>query len=208
MRKFTLTLALLLLMVAAGTASAADTDNQTDSDSVITGTVTYCNSTEPFEGAVINVASMNGSNLASGVTGPDGKYSVSLQSPDRTFVVSAVAPGHVIPSKTVTLDESGRATADFKLGTLQLTKGSWDTLGLDNNNVNVGPNQYLIQIRVKNNALTTANNVTANLTFTSINPYIYLAAMKPQTNILGTYLQGSLWTSSILWRFQEIPLRI
>lgn len=72
MRKFTLTLSILLLMVAVGTASAADTDNQTDSNSVITGTVTYCNSTEPFEGAVINVASMNGSNLASGVTGPDG----------------------------------------------------------------------------------------------------------------------------------------
>ncbi|ADL59042.1 DUF11 domain-containing protein [Methanothermobacter marburgensis] len=190
MRKFTLTLALLLLMVAVGTASAADTDNQTDSDSVITGTVTYCNSTEPFEGAVINVASMNGSNLASGVTGPDGRYSVSLQSPDRTFVVSAVAPGHVIPSKTVTLDESGRATADFKLGTLQLTKGSWDTLGLDNNNVNVGPNQYLIQIRVKNNALTTANNVTANLTFTSINPYIYLAANETPNKYLGDIPPG------------------
>ncbi|MGB9838598.1 MAG: DUF11 domain-containing protein [Methanothermobacter sp.] len=191
MRKFTLTLAILILMVAAGTASAADTENQTDSDSVITGTVTYCNSTEPFEGAVINVASMNGSNLASGVTGADGRYSVSLQSPDRTFVVSAVAPGHVIPSKTVTLDESGIATADFRLGTLNLTKGSWDIIGLDHNNVNVGPNQHLIQIRVKNNALTIANNVTANLTFTSTNPYIYLATNETANKYLGDIAPGA-----------------
>jgi len=190
MRKFTLTLAILILMVATGTASAADTDNQTDLDSIITGTVTYCNSTEPFEGAVINVASMNGSNLASGVTGPDGRYSIGLQSHDRIFVVSAVAPGHVIPSKTVTLDETGKATADFRLGTLQLTKGSWDILGLDHNNVNVGPNQYLIQIRVKNNALTTANNVTANLTFTSTNPYIYLAANETSNKYLGDIAPG------------------
>lgn len=191
MRKFTLTLAILLLMVAVGTASAADTESQTDSNSVITGKVTYCNSTEPFEGAVINVASVNGSNVASGVTGPDGAYSVSFKSPDRTFVVSAVAPGHVIPSKTVTLDESGMARADFKLGSLNLTKGSWDTLGLDHNNVNVGPNQYLIQIRVRNDALTTANNVTANLTFTSTNPYIYLATNETPNKYIGDIAPGT-----------------
>ena len=137
------------------------------------------------------MASFDGSNVASGVTGPDGSYSVSFQSADRTFLVSAVSPGHVIPSSTVTLDESGRARADFRLGTLNLTKGSWDIIGLDHNNVNVGPNQYLIQIRVRNDALTTATNVTANLTFTSTNPYIYLAANETASKYLGDIAPGA-----------------
>jgi len=191
MKRFTLALSLLLVILTIGTVSAVDSDNQTDSNALITGTVTQCNSTDPFEGAVINVASVNGSSVASGVTGPDGSYSLSFQSSDRTFIVSAVAPGHVIPSSTVTLDESGRARADFRLGTLNLTKGSWDIIGLDHNNVNVGPNQYLIQVRVKNNALTTANNVTANLTFTSTNPYIYLAANETASKYLGDIAPGA-----------------
>ena len=66
MKRFTLALSLLLLVLAVGTVSAADSDNQTDSNALITGTVTQCNSTDPFEGAVINVASVNGSSVASG----------------------------------------------------------------------------------------------------------------------------------------------
>ncbi|MDI6842766.1 MAG: hypothetical protein QMC92_08200, partial [Methanothermobacter wolfeii] len=90
MKRFTLALSLLLLILAVGTVSAADSDNQTDSNALITGTVTQCNGTDPFEGAVINVASMDGSTVASGVTGTDGSYFVSFQSPERTFVVSAL----------------------------------------------------------------------------------------------------------------------
>ncbi|AAB85563.1 putative membrane protein [Methanothermobacter thermautotrophicus str. Delta H] len=191
MKRFTLALSILLVILTIGTVSAADSDNQTDSNALITGTVTQCNGTDPFEGAVINVASVNGSSVASGVTGPDGSYSVSFQAADRTFIVSAVAPRHVIPSSTVTLDESGRATADFRLGTLNLTKGSWDIIGLDHNNVNVGPNQYLIQIRVRNDALTTATNVTANLTFTSTNPYVDLAANETASKYLGDIAPGA-----------------
>gem|GEM_PF-3437361 len=45
----------------------------------------------------------------------------------------------------------------------------------------VGPNQYLVQIKVTNNALTTANNVIANFTWTTTNPYINLAPDETET---------------------------
>ncbi len=206
MKRFTLALSVLLLLLTVGSVSAADYDDQNDSDSLITGTVTYCNGSDPFEGAVIDVTSTAGDRVASTITGPDGTYSVSFSSPERTFIVSAVAPGHVIPSRTVTLDDSGRATADFKLGTLNLTKGSWDIIGLDRNDVNTGPNQYLIQIRVRNDALTTANNVTANLTFTTANPYINLAPDETAVKYLGDIPPGATVDVFYLVEITRTPL--
>ncbi|MBC7118985.1 MAG: DUF11 domain-containing protein, partial [Methanobacteriaceae archaeon] len=188
MRKTTITiLVLLLLFLAIGTVSATDKAPNT----FINGTVTYCNSTEPFQGATIDVKSPTGSNIASNTTGPDGKYNISFYSEDNTLIVSAIAPGHIIPTQTINLNENRSAEIDFQLGTLTLTKGSWDTIGLDSNNVIVGPNQYLVQIRVTNNALTTANNVTANFAWTTTNPYINLAPNENATKNLGNIPPGA-----------------
>ncbi|MBU7015925.1 MAG: hypothetical protein HXS44_00335, partial [Theionarchaea archaeon] len=61
-----------------------------------------------------------------------------------------------------------------KGGTLSLTKGSWDCVGLDHNNVLDGPNQYVIQIHITNTAGVTALSVSGTLAWTTANTYINL----------------------------------
>src|SRR5438874_2227166 len=48
---------------------------------------------------------------------------------------------------------------------LSITPISWDIIGLDSNNVNGGPNDFLVGARVKNTGDQTANNVVANFTW-------------------------------------------
>ncbi len=78
-----------------------------------------------------------------------------------------------------------------KAGTLTLVKGSWDTVGLDHNNVADGPNQYPIQIHVTNSAGTTATNVTGTLTWNTVNAYIYLAPNETAVKTLGDIAPGA-----------------
>ncbi|WP_414470007.1 DUF7507 domain-containing protein [Methanobacterium sp. ACI-7] len=73
---------------------------------------------------------------------------------------------------------------------LNLTKGSWDTIGLDSNDVTVGPSEYNIQIHVKNNGTDTATNVTANFTWTSSNTNITLANGETAVKNLGDIAPG------------------
>ncbi|WP_429223818.1 hypothetical protein [Methanobacterium oryzae] len=73
---------------------------------------------------------------------------------------------------------------------LNLTKGSWDTVGLDHNNVNDGPNEYNIQIHVTNNGSAPATNVTSTFTWTSSNANIALAPGETTTKNLGTINPG------------------
>lgn len=73
---------------------------------------------------------------------------------------------------------------------LNLTKGSWDTVGLDSNNVNVGPSEYNVQIHVTNNGTATATNVTANFSWTSSNSNIQLANGETAVKNLGDIAPG------------------
>ena len=204
-RKLAITISFLLIFLAIGTVNATNNTNITEPNTFINGTVTYCNSTEPFQGATIDVKSPTGSNIASNTTGPDGKYNISFYSEDNTLIVSAIAPGHIMPTQTINLDENRSAEINFQLGTLTLTKGSWDTIGLDSNNVIVGPNYYLVQIRVTNNALTTANNVTANFTWTTTNPYINLAPDETATKNLGNIPPGATVDAFYLIEITRTP---
>jgi len=59
--------------------------------------------------------------------------------------------------------------------TLNLTKGSWDIIGLDSNKPETeGPHQFVIQVHVTNTGNETATNVCATLSWTSDNSYINL----------------------------------
>ena len=81
-------------------------------------------------------------------------------------------------------------------GTLTLVKGSWDIKGLDHNNVNDGPNEFLIQIHVTNSAGTTALSVSGTLTWTTANTYINLSTNEVATKSLGDIAPGAtvdLW---------------
>jgi hypothetical protein len=55
-----------------------------------------------------------------------------------------------------------------------VTKISWDVIGLDSNNVNVGPNQFLIGQRVCNTGAAPLSTVVASFFWDSANPYINL----------------------------------
>jgi len=74
--------------------------------------------------------------------------------------------------------------------TLTLEKGNWDVIGLDSNNVSVGPGQALIQVRVRNIGTETAYGVTATLIWTSSNSYINLNPNDSYSKNLGDIPPG------------------
>ncbi len=67
-----------------------------------------------------------------------------------------------------------RALAWRGLLQIVLSTVSWNLVGLDSNNVNVGPNQFLVGTRACNNFPFALANVVANFGWTSANPYINL----------------------------------
>jgi uncharacterized repeat protein (TIGR01451 family) len=77
---------------------------------------------------------------------------------------------------------------------LTITPISWNIIGLDSNNVNVGPNTFLVGARVCNVGTTAASNVTANLIWDSTNPYINLSG--PSTLSIPSLPAGSQPLSS------------
>ena len=179
-----------------GTTSSPETSET--SQTVISGVVTDCQTNEPFAGANITVKTRSGDEVASTTTDENGRYEVAFKSIETSFKVIASSPGHVSSVKDVNVapsddpnDPSLYGEGNFQLGTLSLVKGSWDDIGLDHNNVNQGPNQFLIQIRVTNNAATTAQNVSGTLTWAPGSPYINLALGQNNTVFLGDIAPGA-----------------
>src|SRR5437899_3098803 len=64
---------------------------------------------------------------------------------------------------------------------LSVTPISWNVVGLDSNNVNAGPNHYLVGARVTNTGDTTATNVRASYTWDSSNALINLLSPPNQS---------------------------
>ncbi|MEA4906204.1 MAG: sortase [Anaerolineaceae bacterium] len=62
---------------------------------------------------------------------------------------------------------------------LSITPITWNVIGLDSNNVSVGPNDFPVGARVCNTGDTPATNVTSAFTWTSADPYI---ALRPGTD--------------------------
>src|SRR5262249_25952007 len=58
--------------------------------------------------------------------------------------------------------------------TLTVTPITWDVIGLDSNNVNVGPSNFPVGARICSDVA--ANNVEATFVWDSFNPYINLRA--------------------------------
>jgi LPXTG-site transpeptidase (sortase) family protein len=55
---------------------------------------------------------------------------------------------------------------------LTITPITWNVIGLDSNNVNVGPNNFPVGIRVCNEGTTSATNVQADFVWDSVNAYV------------------------------------
>src|SRR6187397_1419918 len=62
----------------------------------------------------------------------------------------------------------------YALTTLTVTPLTWNVIGLDSNNVNVGPNDFPVGARVCNTGSEAATNVTAVFNWDSSDPYIAL----------------------------------
>jgi LPXTG-site transpeptidase (sortase) family protein len=63
-------------------------------------------------------------------------------------------------------------SAVYAAAVLTVEPITWNVIGLDSNNVNVGPNNFPIGVRVCNTGDTTATNVTAKFVWDSSNTYI------------------------------------
>src|SRR5688572_19072706 len=57
---------------------------------------------------------------------------------------------------------------------LTITPLTWNIIGLDSNNVSVGPNNFPVGARVCNTGDAVATNVTSNFVWDSADPYINL----------------------------------
>ncbi|HYG74921.1 MAG TPA: DUF11 domain-containing protein, partial [Planctomycetota bacterium] len=75
--------------------------------------------------------------------------------------------------------------------TLTVTPITWDVVGLDSNNVNVGPNLYMVGVRVRNTGGGTANNVVAKLNWgTPTHPYINIQSGSSDTLSVASVAVG------------------
>src|SRR5688572_30008179 len=75
--------------------------------------------------------------------------------------------------------------------TLTVTPITWNVIGLDSNNVNVGPNHFPIGYRVCNTGSEDATNVTATFIWDVTNPYIDLRDGTLTSINLGTLAAGN-----------------
>jgi LPXTG-site transpeptidase (sortase) family protein len=77
------------------------------------------------------------------------------------------------------------------LTTLTVTPLTWNVIGLDSNNVNVGPNHFPVGARVCNTGGEVATDVTASFQWDSADPYINLRPGTLSSINLGTLNAGS-----------------
>jgi len=151
-------------------SDVANSQNSSEksSNTIISGKILNCHNDDPFKGATIYIKSLSGKILATSVSDAKGNYRADFYSLDSDFYVLATYPGHVYPSTTISVSKSSdmrEGIVNLRFGTLSLSKGSTDILVYNSANIVAGPNQTIVQIRITNNALTTATNVWANLTW-------------------------------------------
>ncbi|MDR2967216.1 MAG: DUF11 domain-containing protein [Methanobacteriaceae archaeon] len=132
---------------------------------IISGKIVNCNDSEPFEGAKIFVKSLKGKTLATTISNSNGKYKVSFKSDDISFIVQATYPGHVNPSKKITVSGSKKVKygrANFELGELDVRICSGDIAVYDSKITDNFPDTHLIHLNITNNGSETAYNVSVN----------------------------------------------
>ncbi|HSO11381.1 MAG TPA: hypothetical protein VLT51_03325, partial [Anaerolineales bacterium] len=78
----------------------------------------------------------------------------------------------------------------YALTTLTVEPLTWNVVGLDSNNVNVGPNHFPVGVRVCNTGGESATNVTATFKWDSSDTYINLRSGTLSAINLGTLAPG------------------
>jgi len=74
---------------------------------------------------------------------------------------------------------------------LTVTPITWDVIGLDSNNVSVGPNRFPVGVKVCNTGGTAATNVTVTFAWTSANSFIDLQGGTNSSVAVGAISGGS-----------------
>jgi hypothetical protein len=75
---------------------------------------------------------------------------------------------------------------------LTLTPNTWNVIGLDSNNVNVGPNQFPVGAKVCNSASgTTSNNVVVSFVWDSVNSLINVSSSSSPTITISSIAPGA-----------------
>ena len=64
---------------------------------------------------------------------------------------------------------------------LSVTPATWNVIGLDSNNVNAGPNSYLVGVLVCNTGAAAVTNLTGTLVWDSANVYVNTTGQNPVT---------------------------
>jgi LPXTG-site transpeptidase (sortase) family protein len=79
------------------------------------------------------------------------------------------------------------------LPVLTVSPITWNVIGLDSNNVNVGPNNFPVGARVCNTGTSPATNVTADFVWDSADTYIDLRAGSQDPITLASLADGDCW---------------
>ncbi len=158
---------------------------------VISGKIINCDNLKPFEGAKVYVKSLKGETLKTTISNSNGNYRTTFYSSESIFKVIATYPGHVYPSKTISVTKVNGikyGVANLRLGTLDLSKGSSDIVNLGDKHAwkNNRPNFHILQIKIKNDASANANNVKAEFSWAQTNSYFRLASGENSTKNVGT----------------------
>ena len=162
-------------------------------NTIISGKIINCENPLPFKGATVHVKSLSGEVLATGVSNENGNYKTSFYSLDKVFNVVATYHGHVYPNEIVSVSDSREiryGIANLRFGTLNLSKGSTDILSFYPNKFDEGPDKFILQIKIKNNALSIATDVWANFNWLSSNNHIQLAPGELSSKYIGNISPG------------------
>jgi hypothetical protein len=98
----------------------------------------------------------------------------------------------VIALVTITLVPTIKVNA---AAILSITPITWNIIGLDSNNVNVGPNQFPVGARVCNTGDATATNVVSNFVWDSTNAFINIRPGSPSTLSVASLAPGACTTN-------------
>ena len=85
--------------------------------------------------------------------------------------------------------------------TFSITPITWNVIGLDSNNVNVGPDHFPVGARICNTGGAAAANVTASFVWDSSNSYVNL---RPGTN--SSLSLGDLGTGACVDAYFEVEV--
>src|SRR5215208_573874 len=79
----------------------------------------------------------------------------------------------------------------YAAASLTVNPITWNVVGLDSNNVNIGPNNFPVGVRVCNTGDLTATGITADFVWDSSDPYINLRSGSSDPITLASLPEGA-----------------